>query len=850
MKKRFIFLLLLLVSLILTPLSFEVNASNEEELKIDTYYPKDVLDYADLTDIKHFSISENYIAYTLDNTNLTIYNKTLKQTSTISNFTNIKLIRYAFDYIIVVDEYKIYIINDYSKNTTSQLTVLKDNLPTLNTVDIYSNSNKSYIGYIYNDTFELLEYSNETILTGTPTNTEIYTSGYFLNAYMMALNNNNAYIVYSTNPLLNGMFIQNLVDNSFEQINNFISYAKLIDTFYYNSLEYIVTFTDESLFFLDNNLEKKQEIKIGTTIDIDNNIFPILSLSDFDFYNNSLFVSDTYYKTIQSFALTTEEEDNVLLKSDNILLCGNNQAKGRFNSVNNIYIQGNTIFTSDTNNNRIQILTPSDTSTIPMESNYTSPTNICRDSNNNLYAVAKNNESYKILKYRYNNNKYFLEKSISPSKSTCKISSTTLVGDTLYALDYINNEVIYLNNDSTSLKCKFTDSFDLLENSKIEYIKKLNLFIILNNNQITLHNTNGEVLDFINLNCKDITVGLSEIYALSNDKITLINITDNTLVINNEKTISSDKFADISTISYDIINNKMYAFNNVRSCLEFFDCNLVDKQFIFNPIDSTNLTTIDNTPYFYELTYNPIIYTNPYNLGDYYSNENISHAIAIETYGDFIRILFNDNGDLKEGFVNKYRCTKLDYEYNVTKVIAINDLVPVYKYPTLLKLDNSPIVYNQIPIYTKITLTHTCPANIDGKTFYMFQMDGNVGFLYSQDLILDSSKNITNLNNENATIKAYDNNSIKLLAEDKSTAIQSLPDGTRIYVEEYDKHSEYTKVIYKDSSLKTYEGYVETKYIEMDKMDLSKIILITLISISVVILIVILIVYISLKKKK
>ena len=94
MKKYGIFLLLLLVSLLLTPFSYAANATAEEEIKIETYYPQDILDYADLTNITHFSIEDNAIAYTLNGQDLLIYNKMDKTTSTITGFTNIQLIKY------------------------------------------------------------------------------------------------------------------------------------------------------------------------------------------------------------------------------------------------------------------------------------------------------------------------------------------------------------------------------------------------------------------------------------------------------------------------------------------------------------------------------------------------------------------------------------------------------------------------------------------------------------------------------------------------------------------------------------------------------------------------------------
>lgn len=855
MKKYGIFLLLLLVSLLLTPFSYAVNATTEEELKIETYYPQDILDYADLTNITHFSIANNAIAYTLNGQDLLMYNKLDKMTTTITGFTNIKLIKYVKGNILVVDSGKIYIIDNYTKSNVSQLAILKNNLPEIKAIDIYSTNTKTYIGYVSTDVFTLLEYTS-IINNAIPNSTKTFTSGYYLNAYMLALNNNTAYIVYKTAetnpPSQNGICIQNYSSNSPLIKDNFVLFAKLIDTFYSSTgQEYIVTFTNELLVLLNKDMEVIDDVTIGTDIDINNNIFPILDVTDLDYHNNTLYLSDKHYKTIQSFIIN--EGDTTNFQSTDILLCGNNQAKGRFNNVDNIYIQGSTLYTADTNNNRLQVLSNESTQIINMPENYSKPISICRDSNNVIYTASTNLTKDKILKYQFVNNEYKLSSVLEPSKTNAKLSSLTLANDSLHALDYHNNEIIYITDNTTHFKCKFTnlddEYLDVLENSQIHFAKKENKIVILNNEIIYLLDLSGNTVSEMNLpNCTDITVGLSEIYALVNNRIYAIDIENDSLV-NNNLFIENNDFSTLTTITFDDVNRRIYAFNSTKSCISYFDCDLIETKLVFDEFANTTNTTIDTIPYFYKLNYAPPIYTHPYSLGEVYSEE-IEYAIAVGHYDDYVRIIYNDNGTLKEGFVHSSRCTKLDYTYKPTNVIAVNQLVPVYKYPTILTLNNKPITCETIPIYTKITLTHTCPVSIDGKTFYMFQSNGKVGFLYAKDIILDSSKNISNLNTDNATIVLFDKEEIKLLAEDKTTPIYSLKNDSRIFVEEYDKHSEYTKVVYKDKSLKVYTGYVETKYIEMDKMDISKIILIAIISISILILIVILIVYISLKKKK
>lgn len=875
MKKYLAFIFLLLVSLSLAPFSFVVKA--EEELHVETYYPTDIQDYLDLTNIKLIAVSEDNIAYSLDGLNLNIYNKTTREIHTISYFTNIKFIKYIDHNLLVVDNSKILIINNLNITDARNLKVFVNNLPEYKGLDIYSTSEKIYIGYVTNNNFELLIY-NEIAENATPSDIKTpHSSPYYQNTFMLTINNSRAYIVYANGDYgKTGIGIFDYKTTNLTINEKFVSYAKFIDIVKYNNEEFLMTFTDQSLILLNTDIEVLCELTINDKLDPVKNPNPITSLSWLDSYNNSIYVSDAGNKAIQTIVI---EYDSTItqysIKSDNVLLCSDNAAKGRFNHANNIFIQGNKLLVSDTKNNRIQILDNHIPTAITLPKDYINAKNIVRDSVNNFYLVATNNDVDKIIRYtpRYvekiieeypNSNAYNYFDSFTPEKENCKISSLTVANDFVYGIDYINNEIFYQGNNSTISKCRFRSSdnynVNLTENSQIVYLKKLDNFVIINkvdNNTSKLYLLNGncETIHEIEISQNNgvtpiISCGISEIYLLNNNKLQAYSIENNQIVF--KKEIINNSFSTISNISFDSENRKMFAFDSYRQCIVSFDCTLIDNPFSFSDFTEAKSVNNDCIPYIHSLG-NHLIYSFPYELGETYNNNfDIEYVIAIDSFDNYSRVLFNNHGTLNVGYIHKDKIknNKLEYTFNKINVITVQQKVSVYKYPTSLRYNDNHIVTETFPIDTKLTLTHITTNSIDDKTFYVYKHEDNIGFICSTDIILDNNNHITALHTENASIQLFSEDSIAILDEDKSTTIYILKDKDRIYVENYDKHSTYTKVIYKDDNQKTYEGYVLTENIKMDKLDTSKIILISLIVISVIIVIVIIISYINIKKKK
>lgn len=851
MKKFVWCMFLLLFSLLLQPtFSLQVSAETQKNLNIKTYYPENILDYADLTNVSFFSNNDNYIAYTLDNTNLIVFEKATRKYTTITGFNTITKIKYIDNSLLVADNTNIKIITDLSVLEASELDYIEDLTTTYaSAIDIYYANNNIYIGLVKSNTFMLFQFSNDfTNTKGNPVKTATF--DYFANTYMLAINNNNAYIVVNQDdPRL---YTLNYLSNT-PTPKEFIRNARIIDTFYHNSQECILTFTQEILYLLSTDCVEIDSVNIGKNGEANTSKFPILEISDFNYFDGVIYVSDKKCKSIQSFDLI-DDENNLLLQSKEILLCSNSQDIGRFNNVNNIYVQGNTIYTTDTNNNRIQILENGKSSIINDLEADAYPKSILTDHNNNIYFIKDNLNNSILVKYTKNDDDIFekvQEYHTINNSSIGSVSDITITNSNIvYLLDYTNNQFVCLTDNGLETKKDLSNHISLNKNSQIEYLKGLDNLVVLTDSNLYLLGLNGDIISQLNLpNTTKITCDLNCIYAYSNNSIKLVNIENSTLCVS-DKEITSESLNNITTIFFEITNRTMYGFDSIRNCIVTFDCNLKTTPFTKSKLNNSTLTSND---IFLPITIKnaPLIFEYPYYLGNFYnSNNTIKTCFGIEEYNDYYKILFNNNNTIQSGYILKTNCIVENFTYNPINVLTTQQLVPIYKYPTILEYENDLLITERIPINTKITLNAIMPISIDTKTFYVYKYNGNIGFIFNADVVLDETTNIAYLNTENAELKSFDSDKITIYEDNKRTKIIDVNNNTRIYVDKFDKNSKYTKIIYKDSNLRTIEGYVLTEYVVMDKLDNSQLIIILVIVISVILLITILIFYLVLKKKK
>ena len=865
MKKVILGLFLLVVSILPCFFSYAYVYAEQDE-QISTIYPNNVLDYVNLDNISAFDINEKYISYTTNKVDLNIYNIDTKENRLVKGFNSITRIKFAGNSLTIVDSNQIKVIKDIQSGNVSTLSEI--NLNNLQTIDIYSNNSNIYIGIIKDNTFYKYKYDiNFVAETNNPIETT--TNEKFQNAFLMAINENSAYIIYKIDDdgtqYTTGLCIKRHDKSEINQPTlEFSKNARLLDTFIFENQEFLITITSENFYLLssDNTLYSK-DIDINKQGDLENNYFPINKVTDTAYFNDTIYISDSYYKTIQSYIIDTSD-DKYTLKSNKLILASSSFDYGRFNGVQDIFVQGNNLVVSDTLNNRIHILEDNESKFISLESN-TLPHSVILDKDCNMYFVTNELENSslqnKLVKYKYisNENNYVLESKYfkNNSLSIGNIADICLSNsNNVYLLDYTNSKILYLSgSDLVELDNSNISKISFDSKSQLQYLKSQNRLVIKAGNKIYLISCDGSVLSnnlFISTielsNLQSIAVDFDNVLAITSDHIYSYNIENDNFVLNdNNMEFDSTNY---SSFSYDIVQRQMFAFDKYRSCIVKFDCQLTDSKFNLLDISNTEQLDYEKPPIPLKIKTKCLIYEYPNELGNCYNQDNnVQNLIGIEEFNNYYRVLFScDKLNLLSGYISKSNVEILPYNYNVIKVLTTNQKVPVYKYPTLLSYKGKSIISDYLSIETSINLSYLYPVSLDGRTFYAYQKGSKIGFIFDADVVSED-KTIKTLNTENATIRLIGKQSTQLLAEDKQTVIRSLKNNDRIYVKEYDKNSKYTKVIVKDNNYNTYEGFVLTEDITMDKLDNSRIVLIIIIVVSVVLLATIITFYVIIKKK-
>ncbi len=869
MKKISLGLFLVCLSIMLGFFSYDKIWASE--ISPSTIYPENIVDYVDLSNISAFDINNTYIAYTTDKSKVTLFEKSSRTYQNFDGFKNISKITLTNNSIVVSDQNCVKVIKIDHNNISTLI-----NLVDIKALDIYFDGFNTYIATINQSTFKLYKYNEqfdnqENCLIQETTPTIIS----FEQAFLITINSKNAYIVYKNDSTTSsgknystGLCKIQLSSNASTSNNiqiqdNFQANAQVIDTFFFENEEYIVTFRSDILdLFSTNNLfsasnESKQplaSIDISTSGNLDSSIFPIFQISDLQYHDGNIYLSDTQYKTIQKVSISKDQETNEhTIKSDEIILASFGFDKGRFNNISNIHIQGNTYIISDSKNDRIHILRDGKSYFINSETQ-SKPQAVAIDSKQNLYFSQTIDAKTQIVKYTFQNNTYIKNSKVYSEFKNTQIGNISDMcinnNDILFALDSDNQKILYLSeNELIELANNSLANISISSNSQIKFIKGTNSLIVSSGNNVYLISSDGTRLDQTTIsNLREITPDLNGFYAITDNNIQTYNIYNNKI---NYSQSDEANIINYNKFSYDIVGRRMIAFDTNRSCLVSFPFNTDYVPFNFE--DFQNSTPLSSDEKIIALSIsNAIIYDYPYELGNIYNVDgNTNNCISIDEFGDYYRVLFAHDNQLKCGFVRKNVCTTIARSYNYINVITTQQVVSVYKYPTLLKYNNTRLIVDTLPIGKNISLKYEFPIKLDGtNNFYLYQNGNSIGFIFGADVVLAGDKTIKNLNTENASIHLIGKDSTRLLDENLQNKLISLNDGDRIYVASYDKKAEYTKVIIKDKDSNTIEGYVLTADIQMDKLDNSKIILIIIIAVSIILLAIIVITYIILAKKK
>jgi len=866
MKKILVIFTIIAIALLIAPFSYSVNA--EAKLEINTYYPNDVMEYANLTNVSNVTTNDNYIAYTTNNV-INIFNKKDRSINQIENIDNILKIKFCYEKLLVAGNNTINIIDPITLNVTP---ISNITYPSNSPINFYFNDTTVQIGII-DTTLQIhsFDISNKEIILNSyilKSNTTLHTSEH--TPYALTIINNKCYIlsmnneINSPNPthlcVINTLTGDTIEENGFKK-------ATLIETFIHNNVEYIATFVaDSNLFILDEHLNEVSKISVShesesnstiTIINDDgstkvkNSTFPIYTVKSLEIYQNQLILCDIAYKTICSFNLSTTTDDLLDITSDKVLICSNSSDIGRFDNISNIFTQDEKIYISDTDNNRIQILDNLNT-TILKTPNTIKPSNLVADKFGKIFYISTDNKN--VLNSIDISNSQYIEKSIDEFNSTNLGEIIQLEidnNDKLYLLDKTNNALHLYSTNLEYFKTLNLPSVN--ENAQLVFVKDINELILYNDNKLYIVNT----IDFSRSIISDsligyykITAGLSSIYALSNDnkKITNISIQDNSFKIKED--ILNEYFDLYNTLTLNNSTNTMYCFNKEKQCIEYFSLNQ-DIKLPSNEDISTSTPLNQNTqPIALQSINKSAIYEYPYNLGKCYHLNTKINCIAIGKINNYYKVLISKDNQLATAYIHINEVNKINNEIDEKSVIVTHNTIPVYKYPTLLEFKGKAVTINNLNRNEIITLTSHFPISIDDKDFYLYINNNTYGYIFSADVVLNTGNHITYLHNENAKVKCFDSNKINVYDKDYTTIISTLDNEYRIYVNNYDKNSKYTKIIFKDDNLKEVEGYILTEYIKMDKLDSNQIILIAIIAFSIIILLGIIISYIIIKKKK
>lgn len=858
-----------MIGIFLTPNFYTVHADSiDDDIDIKTIYTDDILEYQNIDNISKLTVGENYIAYSLDNENIKVFNISTKNYNDIQNNGTISKIEMASDTLLIASDTEVKAVDLNSLFASNQSTPQSKTLNITskqNMVDFYVDSDTIYVGYINDNTFKLTEYYlNLTIKEQTRT---IYTDseGKFDNVKAVTLNDTTAYILCGdSSKILYKLDLSSTNPTLIETIKT-VPFS-IIDTFYYDNVPYVIAFTSECLYLYNNSLTeicKTTSDPISTTQQ--------LYVSDFDFYNNKIYIARTSKANskgsgyIQEYTITTKQDEDTgktetVFASNNPLICNKGSEPGRFNEASGLAVSGDTIFVADSNNQSIHIvnddlskLTTTNLSIKENIENLQTLGDLTLDKDLNSYIVTNTKSNSGIAKYTYNKTSGTYDFATNFAQKIGNISSISSYQSTIYALDYTQNKLLLISKDVLN-EANLDSKITLDSNSKIVCLKSSENIVIYSNNSLYLINNTGKVLSEISTpSFKSITTDYNKVYGVCDSKLYSYSISEQTITDDNIVTEAS-RLADISQIHYDISTRIMYGFDSNRGCLVNFSFNSDSTPFSLNNIANTTPLSQDSVILPIKIKNSPIIYEFPNFIGKPFNKDGLTlNAIGIEEIGEEYRILFNNNGKLTTGFIPKTSAEVKEYDSNeYYKVITINKKVPIYKYPTLLKYNNEIIKIDELELQTSINIkSNKFPASIDGKDFYEYKdKNGNIGYIFQADVVLDNSKNITYIESNNANIKVIGDDKVVVYAENKEDELITLKNSTRIYVEEYSSNSEYTKIKYIDNNQKITIGYVKTEYIEMDKLDDTKIVLIIVIIVSIILLVIIAVSYFIIKKKK
>jgi len=849
MKKINLIIIMFFLSAIMLIPSLPVKADSKE-----IYYPVGISDYVDLNNISNFAVSDSKIFYTKENSSVVCYDKISKNSKVLTDTSEIYNICVEGDYVFIFSKSGTEIFNLQSLENVKfdyQLGVLN------NAVSVNYKDGKYYFAYIVASQTPYLEvkiynsfasqaiasyqyYNNinnafnnsfiaftESLIVLKPmTGNEIFLFNYSMSNLTPALEGNNTVMNLTSSSTVKTMEVIQSAENNYIFIGT--DTETIICTFNGTSLSYNTTSEVLNIMKTFNN-----EL-YGYKIDITN----------VSKYN--------YNKTSAEF------------DSSIVFLAGKGSESGRFKDVSNITYKSGIMYVTDSGNNRIQVISDSDITTITTTGNCSE---IITDKNNNYYYVIESGNNSVLYK---NNNTY-----VATYTNKKIISIDMGIDGTIYMLTS-NGEILsygisatdpitlgFLVNSDSKLRINHSLSFanksELITTSSVAISAKF--AISVDNNIYEINRSSGVVNDTLTFNANVKDFKFNDAY-IDNPVFVLLdngNFVRSSFTESQDRDVVLENFNAYTCFDLNNITGEIQLYNNNLSAIEIYNNQS------FSPITSMphyyeHLTTATgaNVVWKYgEVKANIFVYDYYYYTGNYNKLTSNTKVIILEANEEFAYIGYNLNNNLTFGYIERESLIESNGKdiqemaivetENPIKLRTTNKNVSVFKYPSIFD-DTTIYTFAQGDIITTLGKYTT---SIDGLNYYVVKIGNGYGYICANNVVL--SENISKSIKTNAKIKIYDGQekvNVYLTAEDGASIICQLPEDYKINVVDYDKNQKYTHITFIDDDQQEREGYILTSYVKMDGISNTVITAIVLLVLDIIIAVVVIIFYRHYKKKQ
>lgn len=607
--KKILIFILILASSFLTFTNSKVKFLAEpatNSLTISPLYLEDAEFSLDLTNITFFDINNDYIVYTNNHSNtLTILNRKNKNISFLE-------LEHETIYIKLTRNFLFAGVKDI-KHTLKIFELLS-----LNEVFLTNNSTAMQIyDYAHISIMETSYKSENCILIATTLTTEF--SYYYFNAHSLNLirssnlpnnqfsnhslsyvalsydgikNSNVAYVVGSGTgnklfkvTLDNGFYIAS--PTRFYPANQFVSLIAVQNLQETEVKDYLVAVSsaDCTIKVVKTNTisapsDDKETNWTKGPESLENNSFKKGAVNhpcDAKFFNGKIYVSDRGTKSIQSFMLEIDGEDNMKFNGHKVVVASFCAEVGRFNPYSQISHSNVTdrMIVADGENNRLQTILNDEAVEI-LNPFGDSPAHAVIDNNNNIYYSTKKADGYAFVKYDAETSQFIEHTSYLSgvsSKNLPEIFSITYSIDDVFLV--AENVFLKYSIKSNTLTEVSHSSFSPVFNSGniLTFLPQAQQFIYYFGNQLIRLNLNiaSVLLPASSSTTIDGALSISvdnndNIFVLTNNKILKYTIENNQLKFISE--LNNNNFENYQNISINKQSGNIYAFNNATCAIE------------------------------------------------------------------------------------------------------------------------------------------------------------------------------------------------------------------------------------------------------------------------------------------